>query len=79
MISRFLEAFLKQILELYATFSHFLHYMGLLGHLRRFVTNLICHNLRTFRVKYFWMKLCLCKKKLSFCTSGFDKLLKTEA
>ena len=49
----------SQILEIYVTFCQFffvLHFLGLSGLLCCFVVNLMCHNLRTFWVKYFWLK-----------------------
>ena len=52
------------ILELHVTFWHFFCTIWVfLGLLHCFVAIQICHNLRTFLVKYFWLKPCLCKKK----------------
>ena len=63
-----------QILEHYVTFCNFLHYMCLLGHLRCFVANSICRNLRTFSDKLVLAETLFVLKKLSFCISDIEKL-----
>ena len=50
-ISRFLVAFFSTFWKFMLLFSIFLNYLGLLGLLRCFVANQICHNLRTFSGK----------------------------
>ena len=47
-ILHFLVAFSGTFWNFMLVFGIFWHYLGLSGLLRYFVTNLICHNLRTF-------------------------------
>ena len=62
--------FFGTFLNFILLFLILLYFLGLLGFLRCFVTNQICHNLRTFLGKIFFGSKNVCIKKLSLYMSA---------